>query len=915
MDLNSMLNSDSGAGGASRRPQPPPPPPLSKPPSASPSMTMTPAPQTPVQQHPHHGFRDYSQSMHASPGQAPGPPPHEYHPGHPPPGPPAQYASPTTQHPPPGAFASRPAPPPIQPPGTSNDPRSPGSAMSGPSPYRHTPTSSLSSASQGYPFPPGPAPGQQPPPSPQQRHQYGPPAGYPRDPRESFASPGGSGPPAVGMPSHHGSVSYGQGPVAQQPMPPQTPPVTTPGGHPYLQQQQQQQQQHQRSQSVQSASTSTPTSGHPHQFGGPTYGPQSGSPVATAHSSLPHFDHRDQRQTSQPPTPLGPPAAPRQSPGNFAQPSSPYQQRMSTSSAAAALPQSPYTTPHPPPPQKHPGLQLQQHQHQQPSPPPPYSTSIPQQTPNSGHYDAVSDSHRRSQSHTSHERDRSVSVSPKTRIPSLTGSLSGAAPGPRPSSVAGSENSDLHYQQGHPAPVVAQMPAVNREGTPAKRKLDDRDLRPDEVDGGSNRRPPPPQLNGNHTASSVSQSASPVAGRRKKIRHAQVPVWAQSGKGHPPNVSRNYVLKSKSHGGAASRPAQVNGHAQQPPAPTVDGAMGIKSEHASRHASPEAARRPEDAYPTIGHDNRAWKLLDGRPFPLEPVCLNAPLDHVAKSIADWLYVNIMHSEHFHQVQSRQIQWEIEAKFGTIIDRQTNHRVHYPVNGECIMTEEANIAFRSSMTLAQHRSYNEWLNALLATTHPRNPNNKPYQHVPISYKHRKEVDHFYELPSALYQRVPAALSSLAQSKQPLKARVTTNQETGDVIAKIIKARIVDLNIHLPMTQFDCRISINLEWDWDGPAEEIVNNHPQHRERQPDRAKDRMSYNQGHFQVDLTQVSQVNTRTGQTEKEHELEVEMDANMLIEQAMRAAEDKTNLYEELIEGFVNNIRGLARKVFTENS
>ncbi|KAK6829768.1 hypothetical protein PG987_010352 [Apiospora arundinis] len=77
-----------------------------------------------------------------------------------------------------------------------NDPRSPGSAsVSNPSPYRQTPTSSLSAASGGYPFPPQTQGG--PPPSPQQRlqqqQQYSPAqmGGYqhdPRDPRGSYAS-------------------------------------------------------------------------------------------------------------------------------------------------------------------------------------------------------------------------------------------------------------------------------------------------------------------------------------------------------------------------------------------------------------------------------------------------------------------------------------------------------------------------------------------------------------------------------------------------------------------------------------------------------------------------------------------------------------------------------------------------------
>ncbi|ETS73128.1 hypothetical protein PFICI_15073 [Pestalotiopsis fici W106-1] len=907
MDLHTIMNSDGGAGRNASRQQSQPPPPLTKMPTASPSMTPT--PHTPIQPHPHRGFRDYSQPVHGSPSQAPAPPPTEYHAGHPPPGPPGHYVSPTAQHPPANAFTPRPAPPPLQPPGPNHDPRSPGSAqLSGPSPYRHTPTSSLSASSQGYPFPPTHAQNQLPA-SPQQRHQYGPTGNYSRDSRDSFASPGGPAPPPVGMPSTHGSASYFPG---QQVMPPQTPPVTTPGGsqHSYMQQQQ-------RSQSLQSTSTATPTSAHQPSFS-TSYGPQSGSPATTARS-LTQFDHRDQRQSSQPPTPLGPPAAPRQVSAQYPQPQSPYQQRMSSVSAPAP-PQSPYSS-HPPQQIPQPRAQSQ---HRSPSAPH-AATIVPQsQTHPTPHYDTAGDPHRRSQSYASHasqERERSISVSPKTRIPSLTESLGGASASgqPRPSSMGG-DPTDQHLHQipqqhqqsqmQQALPPSSQVPAMKREGTPAKRKLDDRDLQPDELNG-TRRPPPPPQMNGTHgTGPLISQPSSPVVPRRKKTRFAHPPVWAQSGKARQPNASRNYTLKSKTHVGGGSHEPHTNGDTNLAPSNESKAKLeqaSVKSEHASRHTSPEVIRKTEEQS-AISPDNRAWKLLDGRPFPVQPISLNLPIDNLVRTVADFLFQHICLSEFSGEVRARGIQWEVEAKLGTIIDRNTNSRVAYPVNGECVLTPDARVAFRSSMTLAQHRVFNEWLNTNLATTHPQNPHTKPYEHVPISYKHRREVDEFFELPPPLIARLPSALTALQQSKQSAKGRISRDQQTGEILAKIVKARVADLNIHLPMARLDCRISINLEWDWDGPAEEIMKGHPAGRDRQPDRAKDRMSYSQGHFQVDLTQVSQANPRSGTLEKEHELEVEMNAAVLIEQGMRAQADEPNLYPELVETFVNNIRALAR-------
>lgn len=48
---------------------------------------------------------------------------------------------------------------------------------------------------------------------------------------------------------------------------------------------------------------------------------------------------------------------------------------------------------------------------------------------------------------------------------------------------------------------------------------------------------------------------------------------------------------------------------------------------------------------------------------------------------------------------------------------------------------------------------------------------------------------------------------------------------------------------------------------------------------------------------------------TEKEHELEVEVDPTPLIEQGRRAIDGQPHQYVEIVEGLVNNIRILARK------
>ena len=147
------------------------------------------------------------------------------------------------------------------------------------------------------------------------------------------------------------------------------------------------------------------------------------------------------------------------------------------------------------------------------------------------------------------------------------------------------------------------------------------------------------------------------------------------------------------------------------------------------------------------------------------------------------------------------------------------------------------------------------------THPDNKS-RLQPRVPIQYKHRREIDKFFELPENLRDSVlPACVSSLLSKRRfASKVRVTYDQEESKVLAKIVKARIADLNLHFPEFPFDCRISINLEMDWDGEVADLERmqankSQASHRPAPPNRNKDRLSYSHGQYQIDLTQVTQV------------------------------------------------------------
>lgn len=263
--------------------------------------------------------------------------------------------------------------------------------------------------------------------------------------------------------------------------------------------------------------------------------------------------------------------------------------------------------------------------------------------------------------------------------------------------------------------------------TPAKRKLDDRNLSPDELQ--SNRRPPQPAAplsgtNGNHVPSD-----SPNMPRPKHVKYSSPPTWAQTVKGRHLNASRNFSLKQYlKRAASGGKPVNGNAHPQ-------DGGVPVKAEHTSRHASPETARSthsttinttapavkaedhpvvktqvkaqgepPADAgaaapAPAVVAEPSDSKIFNGKYFPWEPSVDNQkPIDLFSKAIGDFIFFNVLSNRNLEEIRSRNVQFEIEAKLGIIIDKATNDRIVLPVRaGECVMSDEARIAFRSSMT--------------------------------------------------------------------------------------------------------------------------------------------------------------------------------------------------------------------------
>lgn len=161
---------------------------------------------------------------------------------------------------------------------------------------------------------------------------------------------------------------------------------------------------------------------------------------------------------------------------------------------------------------------------------------------------------------------------------------------------------------------------------------------------------------------------------------------------------------------------------------------------------------------------------------------------------------------------------------------------------------------NSSSQSKHKFFNEHLNALVKLSSPQNPNNKiaAEPRVPINYVHTKEIDRFLDLKDPR-QALPLALLRLIEEKRSRMPSIrVTRDKNNRVIAKIIKVKVDDLHIHMPKALLDCRITVNVEVDYNGPLDGLDDGVSQ--PDRTDRHKDRLSYRQGLYQVDLTQVSQ-------------------------------------------------------------
>ncbi|KAI9702372.1 MAG: mRNA-capping enzyme subunit beta [Candelina mexicana] len=866
------------------------------------------------------------------------------------------YVSPASN---PGGYQKRPAPPPpLQPPGP-NDFRSPGGSSSyhsAQSPYQQTPSSSLSGGQ--YPFP------HHPPQSPAQGSYS---QAHPQ--RDSY--------PSITPTGHHSQQPYGY--PSQSPY---TPSATTPAGsHSYSQQH------------LSQSSHSSPTPGSAHSQ--VAYAPRESPISAGSHS----FPQPQRFQQSQPDTPLGPPIE-RQRPAAGMHKEEPtfHNNHYNGSPVAPSYPQMNAI----PPSQIFPNASATseispiKYNHQQPM---------------------LSDKERNVREYLiERDRERSLSVSPKTKIPSQprqetaekrnssqqawSGQVTPAkrkaeenAPfesyrrigdeeansrsimksqdnpvarpvvlnmsGGHPSMDGGTVKHKVDVNQptngedkeqykttlaGEPArtttlsptsySISAQQPLTSSSRPNSKGRLMPSPMSP------TNRPSMTPQplldqpspRSANSTNNATPQPAAPSRDKPsapKSIRqdttskrNLEVALGSTGSAQQPPKKKRR--KKEIPIWAQCVIPGRWNSYKPQTMAPTKQEPTkyeSIKRVSQDAQGIRHAAIKQESRTHTPPSSNNGASLPLAQPVsgdngalgPWEPSITNTiPYEEITRGIADFLMLQVVQRDDVaagaaQAVSGQEAVLEIEAKIGQLINPSTDERLALPIRSECIIDSghpNLRTNFRSSMTEAQHRNFNQFLNdatraSKLLDAPPGSTQSKA--RIPMTYIHRRERDSFHALPQSAHGAIPALIREHPSiQKHGVRVRVSHDQVTGKEIAKIIKVRIADLEIYSPLTAFDWRVSVSLEMKYEGPVGAACSD--------PDRNKDRMSYHHLAYDIDLTQVTTVSTSGSKPAKEHELEVEIDAAEVRKQGRLAIAGQPHQYEDLIRGFVDNVRLLAR-------
>jgi polynucleotide 5'-triphosphatase len=381
---------------------------------------------------------------------------------------------------------------------------------------------------------------------------------------------------------------------------------------------------------------------------------------------------------------------------------------------------------------------------------------------------------------------------------------------------------------------------------------------------------------------------------RRWQRNDPKPIWAYlEGEQLPPDLQR---LEDE----------RLQQQALQPPPQPAVQAQPSRPPLAPSPALPPAPPPANGAHHPVQRISPTLPVTTGELTGYErPISNDAHVhDEVSRQVADFIWAHATDSEHVRNAiaESEHTQLEVEARWGHIIDRSSKTRFRRFHTAETPLKPGVDVKFESTMTMEQHKRMNGYLNAQVGQSKLPEA-----ARTNIDYVHTREVDTFYALgPEELRHLPPMVQGMIQQAGVAQRIRVTRDQKTNEVIRSLVKLRIQNLDISSPGTEWDYRVGINLEVTYTGPIDHLTpaaeaGKSPESMKRH----KDRMSYSwMGAYQVDLTQVL---TGTG---KNHELELELDSGVLLDQADRMRRNEENSFVQLINGMMLNLRVLSRKM-----
>ncbi|CZT18511.1 uncharacterized protein RCC_04356 [Ramularia collo-cygni] len=425
--------------------------------------------------------------------------------------------------------------------------------------------------------------------------------------------------------------------------------------------------------------------------------------------------------------------------------------------------------------------------------------------------------------------------------------------------------------------------------------------------------PPPPQ---NHTSSvpastnqkpqqladslpnapmkrpAVSPPAAEPPSKRGRRKYLERPIWAHL---HPSNP------RAKEFDAVPNSAQQaVPANATRTPQPQSQPQSQMHLQPQPQQNGPQPAHLNGNVHGPLDNDLiLARRVLD--PNWERSMDGKVPITSLVKQVMDWLYVNLSENADI-GLDPREGAIEIEAKIGTLIDKQTGDRMALPVTSATVLDPRVNerFQFESQMLEAAHKKMNEFLNRLTkdAATIPGRKK--------IDYTHTRETDSFRTLNDAGLKLMPEALMK-RNRRGDIKLRTSRRDKDGKVTGRIVKLSLAQLQIHSPFDSYDVRISMNLEVNLDQPdldTLDITDNPTHDKPAQPDRRKDRVSYRHLACQTDLTRVD-----TPGLGPKYELELELDANVLRQQQKLLSSGQENGFQAVVEGFMDNLTLLMRQ------